>query len=283
MQDYLVYSFTLAPMSDVAAEVLIAYLGDVGFDGFQQTATTVEAYIPRSMADDQAVRAVVEAYPLPDVVVSYELRALPQCDWNEQWERDGFQPIEIGTLCLIGKPGHETPRQHDYHILLEPRMAFGSGTHATTRLLTELILRDAFSGQRCLDMGCGTGILAICLSLRGASEVVAIDIDEGCVENTRHNCRLNDVDNVQPICGDASAIEGMFDVIVANIHRNIICQDMPVYASHLAPAGRLIVSGFFSDDSPFVRAVAGDEGLTETFHTVSEGDAPWVVATYERS
>lgn len=295
MNDYLVYTFTLSPMGDEAADMLVALLADIGFEGFQQTDRSLLAYLPRGIDAEDAVRGVVDAFPLPGVSVSCSEEPLAPQDWNARWEAEGFRPIEMGTRCLVCKPGQEAGLgPHDYTLFIEPRMAFGSGAHATTRAIVAQLLSIPLDTLRCLDMGCGTGILAICMALRGANQVVAIDIDPLCVGNTRHNLALNAVDGVEVRLGDATAIEGEFDVIVANIHRNIICHDMPVYARHLAPHGRLLLSGFFPEDLPVVRQTAEAEGLVCT-HFQEEGEegreedtpktAPhfsWVVASFER-
>lgn len=295
MNDYFVYTFTLSPMGDEAAEMLVALLADIGFEGFQQTDSGLLAYLPRGIDAEDAVRGVVDNFPLPGVSVSWSAEPLAPQDWNARWEAEGFRPIEMGSRCLVCKPGQEAGLDpHDYTLFIEPRMAFGSGTHATTRALVAQLLSFPLAQLRCLDMGCGTGILAICMALRGANQVVAIDIDPQCVENTRHNLALNTIDGVDVRQGDAAAIEGEFDIIVANIHRNIICHDMPVYARHLAPHGRLLLSGFFPEDLPIVRQAAEAEGLmcTHFQEECEEGreedaakTAPhssWVVANFER-
>lgn len=284
MQDYLVYTFTLTPSTEDAMEILIALLGDMGFEGFQQTDRALLAYIPRGLDEAPAVREMADSFPLRGVRLDWSSAPLVPRDWNALWEAEGFRPIEIEGLCLICKPGQEAARgPHDYTLFIEPRMAFGSGSHATTRALVARLLATPLAPLRCLDMGCGTGILSICMAKRGASQIMAIDIDPLCVENTRHNLAINAVTGVDVRLGDATAIEGEFDVIVANIHRNIICHDMPTYARHLAPGGCLIVSGFFCEDFPAVREAAAREGLACTLlHSAPDGEAQWAVATFKQ-
>lgn len=284
MQQYLVFTFSLSPMTDEAADILSALLLDLGFDSFEQTPSGLAAYLPAEQADEakSQLEVLLANWPLTDVAVTYTCAALEQRDWNEQWETEGFRPIEIDGLCVIRKPDDAeaaaVARSVPYDILVEPRMAFGSGTHATTAQLVEILLRRPLQGLRCLDMGTGTGILAICMARAGASRVVGIDIDEASVENARHNCQLNGcADVVEVLLGDAAAIEGEFDLVVANIHRNIIVADLPAYVAALAHGGRLLCSGFFADDVPVIEAAATPLGLTLAYRQERDG---WVVLEF---
>lgn len=284
MQQYLVYTFSLSPMADEAADILSALLLDLGFDSFEQTPTGLDAYLPAEQAADTAPRleVLLDRWPLAHVAVSCACRTLEQRNWNEQWETEGFRPIEIPGLCVIRKPDDTEAaaraRALPYDILVEPRMAFGSGTHATTAQLVEILLRRDVRGTRCLDMGTGTGILAICMARRGARRVVGIDIDEASVENARHNCRLNGcAEDVDVRLGDAAAIEGEFDLVAANIHRNIIVADLPAYAAALAPGGHLLCSGFFADDVPLIEEAAAPLGLEPARRQERDG---WVVLEF---
>lgn len=282
MKQYSVYTFTLSPMTDEAGDILAALLLDLGFDSFEQTATGLAAYLPAEAEDgaDSGVEALLEAWPLPHVAVNYTRQRLEQRDWNAQWEAEGFQPIEIAGLCRIHKPADTNAAAPvPYDIVVEPRMAFGSGTHATTAQLVELLLRRPLGGLRCLDMGTGTGILAICMAKRGAAHVVAIDIDEASAENALHNCRLNGCDGVEVLLGDASAIAGTFDLVVANIHRNIIVADLPRYAASLAEGGRFVCSGFFADDVPPIESAAAPLGLSLVHRQERDG---WVVLEFQK-
>ena len=268
MDAYLVYTFTLCPMREEAAEVLAALLTEEGFEGFEFTDTGLVAYIPALL---QPACLPLQAMEEMEVEVSYTVRPLPQEDWNARWETEGFRPIVIGSLCALHKPADYVGEEVAYDILIEPRQAFGSGTHATTRMLVERLLTSELTGRRCLDMGCGTGVLAICMALRGAAQVTAIDIDPDSVANARHNALLNGLEaKVDVHLGDASAIEGVYDCIVANIHRNIIVADMPVYAAHLAEGGQLLVSGFFAEDAEAVEAAAMAVGCSLRFRQADE-------------
>ena len=260
--DYSVTHFTLSPMSDMAADILSALLAEQGYDSFEQTETGVDAYIPTELLAQTDVDSLLADFPLPDVKYSFRTEAMENKDWNEEWETNSFEPIVIPELCCIHDTRHEADSTVPYDIIINPRMAFGSGTHETTSQLVELLLRSDFHGQNVLDMGCGTCILGICMSLRGAERVVAIDIDEQSVDNSLLNCGLNHLNNIYVVHGDASAIQETFDTIIANIHRNIIINDLPTYVAHLRQGGTLIVSGFFTEDIPAIQAAAEAQGLT---------------------
>ena len=260
--NYSVSHFSLTPMSDTAADLLTALLAEQGYDAFEQTEDGVDAYSPTDVLPQTDVDALVAAFPLPDVSITFHTEPMENKDWNEEWETNSFEPILIPDLCCIHDTRHSAPANIPYDIVINPRMAFGSGTHETTSQLVELLLRTDFKNKTVLDMGCGTCILGICMSLRGAERVVAIDIDEQSVDNSLLNCGLNHLHNISVVHGDASAIDGEFDTIVANIHRNIIINDMPTYVSHLRKGGTLIVSGFFTEDLPAIQTAAEAQGLT---------------------
>lgn len=243
---YIYADITVSPYSDMACDVLSAMLGDIGFDSFEMTDTGIKAYIPQELFDEESLKDTLANIFLPDVNFTYTLHTLENKDWNEEWEQNGFDPI----------------LEREFGIRLHPRMAFGSGSHETTYQITSLLLQQDFTHQRVLDMGTGTGVLAIAMAMRGAQEVVAIDIDEFSVENAQENVMLNHINNVHVKLGDASAIEGTFHTIVANIHKNILTADMPTYVQHLLPQGTLIISGFFIDDVPALQQVATANHLT---------------------
>lgn len=276
---YSVTHFILSPMSDTASDILIALLAEQGYDSFEQTENGVEAYIPTEQIAETDIDSLVADFPLPDVDISYHTEQMENKDWNEEWETNSFEPILIPNLCCIHDTRHSSPENLPYDIIINPRMAFGSGTHETTSQLVELLLHTDFKNQTVLDMGCGTCILGICMSLRGAEQVVAIDIDEQSVDNSLLNCGLNHLHNVSVMHGDASAIQGEFDTIVANIHRNIIINDLPTYVNHLRAGGTLIVSGFFTDDIPAIQSAAEFQGLTLTHQQARNN---WAVAVFRK-
>ena len=278
MQTYDVFSFQITPADDTSREIAIALLAAAGFDSFQETDEGFEAYIPQGQMTKEQMDHLLDEFQLPDITLSYSIQALENRDWNEQWEQEGFEPIVIDGLCSIHKPGQQVATQ-PFDIVINPRMAFGSGTHETTAQLVEWILHQDLSGKCCLDMGCGTGILGICMAKAKAAKVTGIDIDEFSIKNSRENCQLNGITNMEVKHGDASAIEGQFDLIVANIHKNIICNDLPTYVQHLNTGGTLLVSGFFSDDIAAVQQVAEQNGLQLAHQQNRNG---WAVLRFQK-
>ena len=243
---YLYTDITVTPYSEAACDILCAMLGEIGFDSFEQTETGIKAYIPQQDFCEESLNDTLDSIFLPDCQFSYTIHTLENKDWNEEWEQHHFDPI----------------LEREFGIRLNPRMAFGSGSHETTYQITSLLLAEDFTGQRVLDMGTGTGVLGIAMAMRGAQEVVAIDIDEFSVENAKENFALNYINNVSVVLGDASAIEGTFHTIVANIHKNILTADMPTYVQHLLPGGTLFISGFFTEDVPDMKKVASENKLS---------------------
>ena len=245
---YLYADIIVTPYSEATCDVLTALLGEIGFDSFEVTDTGIKAYIPKDQFDEASLQATLGDLFIPDVSCTYTLHDLENKDWNAEWEQNSFDPI----------------LEREFGIRLNPRMAFGSGSHETTYQITSYLLQQDFTGQRVLDMGTGTGVLGIAMAMRGAQEVVAIDIDEFSVANAQENFALNNINNVSVLLGDASAIEGEFQTIVANIHKNILTADLPTYVQHLAPQGTLILSGFFTDDVPEMTKAAAQYNLSVT-------------------
>lgn len=247
--NYKVTTLTLTPYTDDAADILCAMLGEVGYDSFETDEPTVKAYIQAEQYSEENLNAVIASVFLPDLNISYEVADMENIDWNAEWEQQSFDPV----------------LEREFGIRLDPRMAFGSGNHATTYQLVSHIMQMDFSGQSVLDMGCGTGVLGIAMAKRGAQHVIAIDIDDMSVENTELNFSLNQLSHLlTAIHGDATSISGSFCTIVANIHLNIILRDMEVYLNHLADGGTLILSGFYSSDAQQIISQAERFGLTHS-------------------
>lgn len=243
--NYKIVDFTISPLTEDAQDILSAMLGDVGFDSFQPTETGLLAYVPSSEFSEDVILQTIADFILPDVVITYAVSDMENRDWNEEWEQNSFDPI----------------LEREFGIRLHPHGAFGSGSHPTTYQLVDYICRHDYTGQTVLDMGCGTGVLGIAMALHGAVKVVAIDIDEMSVTNTKENFQLNNLTGFQAIHGDASSIEGEYATIVANIHKNIIIRDLPVYAPHLQTGGTFIASGFFTSDADDIIRAASQQNL----------------------
>ena len=220
-------------------------------------------YIQKELYNESLLKEALADFPLPDTQIEYNFVEAEDKDWNEEWEKNFFQPIVIGDRCVIHSTFHNDVPQAEYDIVINPQMAFGTGHHETTSLIIGELLDSDLQGKALLDMGCGTSILAILARMRGASPCTAIDIDEWCVRNSLENIELNGVDNIAVSQGDASSLEskGPFDMVIANINRNILTMDMPAYAEALDTGGDLLMSGFLEEDVPVIEARARACGL----------------------
>ncbi len=256
---YTKYTFTLAPDTQDFRDVLMAMAGEIGFESFVENEESVDAFIPTaSDSSDLMERLMVESM----FSFSFTTEEIPDQNWNEEWEKNYFKPLVVSDKCVVRAPFHTEFPQADYEIIIEPNMAFGTGNHETTTMMMEFILESNLQQMEVLDMGCGTGILAILASMRGAKSVTAIDIDEWSYRGTIENSQLNNILNIKPLLGDYTVIPLVkFDVILANIHKNIIISDLPVYAKALKPEGAIIVSGFYASDLDDVIRRAADLGL----------------------
>ena len=243
---YLEFAFHTTPCTEVVNDVLSAVLGEVGFESFVEQADGIAAYIQKDLYSENALKEALANFPLPDTQVEYTYQEAEDKDWNEEWEKNFFQPIIISDRCVIHSTFHHDIPQAEYDIVINPQMAFGTGHHETTSLIIGELLDNNLQGKSLLDMGCGTSILAILARMRGAVPCTAIDIDEWCVRNSLENIELNGVDRISVFQGDASALKGKgpFDVIIANINRNILLNDMKQYVSCMHPGSELYMSGF---------------------------------------
>lgn len=234
-----------------AFDLIASSLADLGFDSFEHQDDILLAYIPCEDDREALLEGINEELPFEGLSINYEREIMPDVNWNEEWEKNYFQPIIIGdNLCQIRAPFHESSPEVQTEIIISPKMAFGTGNHETTALMMSYILEHDVEGLRVLDMGCGTGILGILALKQGARELSAIDIDEWAYLNVLENAALNGVEGIDSQQGDASSLNGRepYDLILANITRNILLQDMEAYTSVLKPGGRLILSGFYQED-----------------------------------
>ena len=265
---YFEVTFTAQPCNETITDVLSGLTADIGFESFVECENGMKAYIQQSQFDEAALKQVVEDFPIPGASISYSITEPEDKNWNEEWEKNFFQPIVIGDRCVIHSTFHNDVPQAEYDIVINPQMAFGTGHHETTSLIIGELLDSDLQGKSLLDMGCGTSILAILARMRGASPCTAIDIDEWCVRNSLENIELNGVDNIAVSQGDASSLEskGPFDMVIANINRNILLADMKHYIARMNPGAELLMSGFYIDDIPVIREEAERNGLHFVHH-----------------
>lgn len=261
---YLEVTFTTHPCNETVNDVVSALAGDIGFESFVECEGGIQAYIQQALFNKEVLDEMISEFPIPNAKVEYTVKEAEDKNWNEEWEKNFFQPIIIGNRCVIHSTFHQDVPKAEYDIVINPQMAFGTGHHETTSLIIEELLDSELKDKSLLDMGCGTSILAILARMRGARPCTAIDIDEWCVRNSIENIELNHVDDIAVSEGDASSLagKGPFDVIIANINRNILLNDMKQYVACMHTNSELYMSGFYVDDIAAIREEAEKNGLT---------------------
>ncbi len=277
---YLVAEFKIEcqdGMIQIARDLLTDALGEAGFETFEDTEDGIKGYLQESLFDENAMNDVISNFMLPDVTINANIQEAEYKNWNEEWEEAGFERININDSITIYDARHDDGNgiASGISIGIETKQAFGTGTHETTRMIVSTLLNIDLKGKRVLDCGCGTGILGIAASKLGASEVVGYDIDEWSSENAIHNAELNGVGNMKVMLGDASvlkSVEGKFDVVLANINRNILLADMPAFVSVMADNSLLILSGFYASDVDLLIEKASSLGLSKID---SKSDSEW--------
>lgn len=264
---YFEVEFTINPMSADASDLLAALAGDAGFETFEEAENGLKGYVQQSLFDEDALRSCIADFPIEGISIIYNVREAEDRDWNEQWEQEGFEPIIIPPLAI--HDGRHLPEvESEISIEIDAKLAFGTGTHETTRMICKELISTVpeLEEVRVLDCGTGTGILSIAALKLGASEAVGYDIDEWSADNARHNAVINRVDErFTSLLGDASVIdtiEGEFDLVLANINRNILLADIPRFVSKMHSGSKLILSGFYTADSLLLIQKAADLGLT---------------------
>ena len=282
---YYEVNFTLSPLNSDACDLLAALAGEAGFETFEETEAGLTGYVQQQLFDPSQLDELLQSFPFPDVNVSYTVGEAEDRDWNEQWEQEGFDPIVVDNRLVI-HDGRHLPEQlstvnYQLSIEIDARLAFGTGTHETTRMVCSTLLTLPLDGKRVLDCGCGTGILGIVAMKLGASACTAYDIDEWSVDNTRHNAVINQVD-ITPLLGDATIlnkVEGSFGLVMANINRNILLNDLPTFRSKMADGAQLILSGFYTADIPLLVDKAEECGLRLVSQLEENGWACLLMAT----
>ncbi len=275
--DYYELTFTLPTHEDYQHDLLIDALGDAGFDTFEETEQGFKAYV---LADSFEQAAVDETlFPFKEMFeFSYEVNHIPQKNWNEEWERN-FEPMQVGNQVRVRATFHKPDASFPYEIIIDPKMAFGTGHHETTTMMMAHLLEAGLKDKNVLDMGCGTGILAILASKLGAAEITAIDFDPVCYDSTIENSKLNDGGNITALCGSKETIPGvLYDTILANINRNILIDQMVCYNEALKPGGEIYLSGFYeTPDLAIIKAEAGKYGMNYISHKKMKD---WVAAKF---
>lgn len=247
---YIGYEFKVTPLQP-ASEILIAELGYAGFESFVETEDGVTAYIQKTDWHEGILNDV-DILNSSEFKIAYTFSEIEQTNWNEAWEKN-FNPIVVDEVCTVRAPFHEKPST-TYDIIIEPKMSFGTGHHETTHMMIQHILKTDFTNKSVLDMGCGTGVLAILAEIKGAKPIDAVDYDNWCYLNSLENVERNHCKNITVIEGDASVLPGKsYDIIIANINRNILLNDMQTYVSCLNKGGLLFLSGFYNDDIPVIQ------------------------------
>ncbi|MCF0256286.1 50S ribosomal protein L11 methyltransferase [Bacteroides heparinolyticus] len=278
---YLEFTFQTTPCTEVVNDVLSAVLAEAGFESFVEQTDGINAYIQKALYNESTLKEALAEFPLPGVNIEYNYTEAEDRNWNEEWEKNFFQPIVIDNRCVIHSTFHKDVPQAEYDIVINPQMAFGTGHHETTSLIIGELLDSDLQEKSLLDMGCGTSILAILARMRGATPCTAIDIDEWCVRNSLENIELNRVDNIDVFQGDASSLKdkGPFDIIIANINRNILLNDMKHYVSRMNQGGSLLMSGFYANDIPVIQAEAENNGLHLIHHREKN---QWAVVLFRK-
>jgi ribosomal protein L11 methyltransferase len=264
--NYIEVAFTFEPATPENREIIAALTSEAGFESFSDTKQGVNGYAPENLFDEEIMKEAIIPLFSTFENLTYSINTIETQNWNEQWEKS-FEPIHIGQQCRIRAPFHSSEGQFEFDIVIEPKMSFGTGHHATTVLMMEMILPLDLNGKKVLDMGCGTGVLGILAAMKNAESAVGIDVDNWSFENSIENAQRNHISNFEVKLGDASLLAGQyFDVILANINRNILLNDMEYYVKAMKMGSQLVLSGFYIQDLPLISTKAAQLGLTHNRH-----------------
>ena len=275
--NYIEVNFSCNPNDEIVNSILSTTISEIGFDSFVETETGTTAYILENLFDEDQLKDTLSEFPL-EAEISYTFKKIEDQNWNEEWEKNYFKPLVIDNRCIIQSTFHNEPAIYEYNILIDPKMAFGTGHHQTTKLMIREILKMDLSGKSVLDMGAGTAVLAILASMRSANPIVAIDIDQWAYDNAIENLQLNNINNIEVLIGGAELLgKQTFDIVLANINRNILLNDINKYASVLSPKGELYMSGFYVEDVPAIRSECEKYGLEFCYNTE---DTNWTAVKF---
>ena len=271
---YIGYHFTVSP-KELGSEILIAELGELPFESFMETEAGFSAFIQKDLWDENILENI-SILDNSEFEISYKIEEIDQVNWNEEWEKN-FDPIDVDGICYIRAPFHDKTNSK-FDIIIEPKMSFGTGHHETTHMMIQHLLETDVENLKTLDMGCGTAILAILAEMKGAKPIDAIDIDNWCYLNSIENAERNNCSQITVYEGDASLlVDKYYDLIIANINRNILLNDMETYVKSLNANGILLLSGFYEEDVPFINQSCAANGLV--FQKKSERNN-WVSLKY---
>lgn len=280
---YIQVTFRIDTEEDYVKDILAAMLGDIGFESFEETNRGLAGYCPASVFAQKKVVEIIENLPIPHPeTIKFRIETIEDQNWNKAWESTGYEPIQIGDDCVVHAKGKAIAGKFKYDIEINPTQSFGSGYHETTRMMIKYLLELDLSGKQVLDMGCGTAVLSILASMKRTSNVLAIDIDSWATSNAEDNIRTNGLTNIKVLQGDASLLDcytSAFDIILANINRNILLNDMDSYVQALSENGKLIMSGFYKEDTSLIEDKANSLGLK--LLSVKE-ENNWTALVFER-
>lgn len=275
--NYIETKIRLEPSTEDNFDILSALLGEIGYESFLQTEDALLAYIQENEFNNVQLKSVVDNLGALFSNIQYESNQIADRNWNEEWEKN-FDPIIIDDILLIRAPFHDIENKLPNEIVIEPKMSFGTGHHSTTSSMIKMMANIDFKDEEVLDMGCGTGVLAIYASQKGASKILAIDIDTWAYENSLENIERNKISNINVVLGDTNAIANKkFNIVLANINRNILLNDMENYKNSMLTESKLLLSGFYTEDLPIIQEKANELGLTYQNHI---SDKNWVAALF---
>ncbi|WP_167609084.1 50S ribosomal protein L11 methyltransferase [Maribellus sediminis] len=278
--EYKKLTIVISPFQEWLRDIITSQLANIGFDSFVDHNNGVDAYIPANLYHKGELNAVLDEFS-EDFAFDVKSELIADRNWNEEWEKNYFKPLVVADECVVRAPFHKEFPHLKYEIVIEPNMAFGTGNHETTSLMLEYILKSDVAGKKVLDMGCGTGILGILCSMKEAKAVTAIDIDQWSFDGALGNTKLNKIFNIDVKLGDAALLgEENYDLILANIQRNVLLNDMPSYNKVLNDGGTLIMSGFYSEDIPAIKEKAESLGLKDAGHQIKNN---WVAYAFVKA
>ena len=281
--EYVKVTYRTEDVEEWANDLLASMLGEVGFESFEETSRGIIGYCPAPAFNEEAMKQIVTELPIADPSsITYRIETIADQNWNAVWEQNGYEPIEITSECTVRPSSKSVSQDYKYDIIINPVQAFGSGYHETTRMILTYLLEMDIDDKAVLDMGCGTGVLGILACLRGAGSLVAIDIDEWSWRNAIENIEANDIEGAEVVLGDASQLADFpncFDIVLANINRNILLNDMEAYVGTMADNAQLIMSGFYLDDLEMIRQKAESLGLHYLDHKT---DNDWTAVRFTK-